>query len=150
MTVRLDELDRAILNMLQDDARMPYTVIGEELGISEGTVRYRVKNLVEEGVILDFTTLVDPKKVGFPITGILTLHIEAGGLNSVVGELKKIDGIHHMFQSTGKSDLVVVVNTKNIESLGELKNRMEDIAGISDVELSAITNALMIGTKINL
>ena len=150
MPVSLDDLDRAILNMLQDDSRMAYTAIGKELGISEGTVRYRVKNLVEQGVILNFTTLLDPRKVGFPITGILTAHIAAGSFDSVVDELKKIDEIHHMFQSTGKFDLVIVANTEDMGHLGELKNEIETIEGISDVELFANTNLVMVEPKINL
>ena len=51
----MDELDREILSILRKDARTPYTEIADEVGTSEGTVRNRVEQLVDDGVIERFT-----------------------------------------------------------------------------------------------
>jgi len=55
----MDERDRAILAILQDNGRAPFTEIAEEIGVSEGTVRNRVKRLRDEDVIDHFTVQTD-------------------------------------------------------------------------------------------
>ena len=66
LAFKLDDKDKQILNLLQENSRLSYTEIGNELDISEATVRYRVKKLVDAGVISKFTVLLDPRKIGYP------------------------------------------------------------------------------------
>jgi len=54
MSIELDEMDRGILKRLQDDARIAFRIIAEELGLSESTVFVRVKKLQEKGIIKRF------------------------------------------------------------------------------------------------
>ncbi|MEM4151114.1 MAG: AsnC family transcriptional regulator [Nitrososphaerota archaeon] len=64
MTFELDELDRQIIELMRRDARRSYQSIGRELGVSEGTVRKRVKRLIKSGVIKRFTIEVErPQQV---------------------------------------------------------------------------------------
>ena len=65
MAFKLDDKDKRILNLLQENSRLSYTEIANELKISEATVRYRVKKLTDAGIISKFTVLLDPRKIGF-------------------------------------------------------------------------------------
>ena len=54
---KLDGKNKRILNLLQENSRLSYVRIANELGISEATVRYRVKKLMDVGIISKFTIL---------------------------------------------------------------------------------------------
>ena len=62
-TLELDDVDRHILNMLQDDARRSFKDIAKKKDVSEATVFFRVRKLVKNGVIKSFRAIVDPKSV---------------------------------------------------------------------------------------
>src|SRR3990170_5278885 len=61
----LDEIDMQILSLLQEDALAGYESIGNQVGLSESAVRYRVKKLQDLGIILGFTCDVNLSKLGY-------------------------------------------------------------------------------------
>jgi DNA-binding Lrp family transcriptional regulator len=77
LSEQLDAVDRTILNMLQNDARVSFSKIAETIGVSEATVRYRVKQLEKSRVIKTYTTLLTPTKVGYSTTGIMMVKIDS-------------------------------------------------------------------------
>ena len=58
----LDELDRKIVKLLIQNARMSYSDIGEKIGISRVAVRSRVQALEQNGVIEEYTAIINPQK----------------------------------------------------------------------------------------
>ncbi len=75
VSVELDRIDRKILNQLQRNGRVAFSSIAQETGLDEATIRYRVKKLKEKGVITKFTALLDPAKIGFPVTAVIMIKI---------------------------------------------------------------------------
>lgn len=73
----MDEKDRQILRLLQEDARMPQAEIGSRIGLSAATVNERIRRLVADGVLMGFTVLVDDVKVGVDITAFIDVFIES-------------------------------------------------------------------------
>src|SRR3990172_6450874 len=63
MTVLLDDLDRRLITLLMEDASRTNVFLARELGVSDGTVRNRIQNLIEKGV-MEIVAVVDPWKVG--------------------------------------------------------------------------------------
>ncbi|WP_461866614.1 Lrp/AsnC family transcriptional regulator [Thermococcus sp.] len=78
--VQLDDLDRAILRLLKEDARLTISEIGEKLNKPESTIHFRIKKLQERGIIGRYTIVVgkdlQPKKVAFVIVKVKTPVIE--------------------------------------------------------------------------
>ncbi|WP_175060233.1 Lrp/AsnC family transcriptional regulator [Thermococcus sp. 2319x1] len=70
----LDDLDRAILKVLKEDARLTISEIGERLGKPESTIHFRIKKLIERGIIEKYTIVLGevarPKEVAFVVLGI--------------------------------------------------------------------------------
>jgi Lrp/AsnC family transcriptional regulator for asnA, asnC and gidA len=120
------------------------------LGISEATVRYRVKNLVDGGVIRRFTVLIDPKKVGYPITGILMVKIASDYFEEASEQISKLDETRHVLQNTGEYDIVAVVKARDLGHLGDLRKRVELIPGVKDLSLSAATKLIKIDPSFEL
>ena len=124
--------------------------IAEELGVSEATVRYRVKNLIENGVISRFTVLLNPRKIGYPITGILLVKIAPDHFDEASKQISDLDETRHVLQNTGEYNIVAVVHAHDLEHLSDLRKRVEMIPGVRDVSLSAATRLIKIKTSFDL
>ena len=144
LDIQLDDKDRRILNLLQENSRTSYMHIAEELGVSEATVRYRVKNLIENGVISRFTVLLNPRKIGYPITGILLVKIAPEHFDEASKQISDLDETRHVLQNTGEYNIVAVVKARDLEHLGDLRKRVESIEGVRELSLSAATRLIKI------
>lgn len=65
--MKLDELDRAILDQLQKDARLSNQELADKVGLSPSPCWRRVKRLEEMGVIQEYVALLSPKEIGVPV-----------------------------------------------------------------------------------
>jgi Lrp/AsnC family transcriptional regulator for asnA, asnC and gidA len=144
LDIQLDDKDRRILNLLQENSRTSYMHIADELGVSEATVRYRVKNLIENGVISRFTVLLNPRKIGYPITGILLVKIAPDHFDEASKQISALDETRHVLQNTGEYNIVAVVKARSLEHLGDLRKTVEAIPGIRELSLSAATRLIKI------
>jgi DNA-binding Lrp family transcriptional regulator len=124
--------------------------IANELEISEATVRYRVKNLIDNGIIDKFTVLLNPKKVGYPTTGILMVKIAPDYFEETSEQISDLIETYHVFQNTGEYNLVAVVHAHDLEHLSALRKRVEMMQGVRDVSLSAATRLIKIKTSFDL
>jgi Lrp/AsnC family transcriptional regulator for asnA, asnC and gidA len=118
--MELDETDRAILRLLQADARMPFSEIAREIDMSSATVHDRVNKLEEEGVIEGYHAKVDPKAAGYGISAFVGIRVEQGGEWDTLERLRDIDGIQEVHLTTGEWDVVIRVYAENADELREL------------------------------
>jgi Lrp/AsnC family transcriptional regulator for asnA, asnC and gidA len=118
--MELDETDRAILRLLQADARMPFSEIAREIDMSSATVHDRVNKLEEEGVIQGYHAKVDPKAAGYGISAFVGIRVEQGGEWDTLERLRDIDGIQEVHLTTGEWDVVIRVYAENADELREL------------------------------
>ncbi|MEJ5226043.1 MAG: AsnC family transcriptional regulator, partial [Anaerolineales bacterium] len=82
----MDDLDRAILHMLQEDGRAPFTQIAKKVGLSETAVRSRYKNLVEQGVVRT-VSIVDPYALDFQAPALINIAVMPGQLEAVARQV---------------------------------------------------------------
>ena len=75
MRIPLDGTDQAILRALQENGRRPYRDIAREIGVSEGTVRGRVRKLEHVGA-LRFLAFVDPMQLGHSVLALMLVRVE--------------------------------------------------------------------------
>jgi DNA-binding Lrp family transcriptional regulator len=147
---QLDEVNRKILNMLQQDARIPFSKIAETLGISEATVRYRVKQLEKNEIVKSYATLLDPNKVGLSTTGIMMVKLDPACFEKAAKRISNLPETYHVFQNTGEYDIVSVVHTSDLAHLSDLRKRVQSIAGVREVTVSAATRIVKIKTSFDL
>ncbi|KKN50334.1 hypothetical protein LCGC14_0633850 [marine sediment metagenome] len=140
----LDKIDRQVLNILQEDGRRSYAEIARELNMNEATVRFRVKKLLDKEVIMQFSALLNPRKIGLAVTGIIMATVDLRKSKDTFKELGKLDELLHIFQCTGKYDFLAVANVENMEKLEKLKTKIKIISGIKDLEILATTRLLKI------
>jgi len=126
----LDETDRAIIAHLQYDGRMPLTDIAAELGVSEGTVRRRVKNLTESRV-LQVVAVVEPRFLGWNAAGMIGITVQAGEIDAVAHQLAQFPEVSYLFMASGEFDLFVEVFCKDTEHfVSFLNQKLHQVAGV--------------------
>ena len=140
--IELDNIDKRILELLQLDARASFAELSRKLNVAEATVRFRVKRLMDNGVITRFAALLDPAKVGFGVSGAILLKIDPAYLEEACKQLVSFDETLYLFQSTGEYDVVSVILARNMAHLNDLVKRTKMILGVKDARVSVTTRFL--------
>jgi Lrp/AsnC family transcriptional regulator for asnA, asnC and gidA len=134
----LDTVDADMIRLLQKDGRMSNIEIAKNLGISETTVRNRLKKLIDEKYI-QIVAVSDPFKLGFEMTGDLYIHVEMRKLERVVSELKKIKELWYIVITTGNTYINAEFVVKSRDALNDLIfNKISKIDGVTRTEVAVI------------
>ncbi len=138
----LDELDIKILRLMQKDSRIPYSEISKRLGIPEATVKYRVRRLIEKGVILGFYTLMDPRKIGFPFSMIILFQVSPEELEDVFSRLKSMPEATHVFKLTGKYNIVAIFHARDMSHVSKIDETVRSLRGVTAAETLLVTGVV--------
>jgi Lrp/AsnC family transcriptional regulator for asnA, asnC and gidA len=117
MAHKIDELDRAIVTLLQEDGRMSSAEMARRIGrVTERAVRYRTERLIEAGVIR-VKAIVTPRAVGLPVTGDISLEVESGHVQEVAQAIAQEECVSYVAFSMGERDISVQVNARSRDEL---------------------------------
>ncbi len=134
----IDQIDSQMITLLQKNGRLTNIQIAKKLGVSEATVRTRLKRLIEEEYI-QIVAVSNPFKLGFEIAGDLYIHVEMKKVDKVINELKKIKELWYIVISTGDADINAEFVVKSRENLNDLIfNKISKIDGVLNIETSII------------
>jgi Lrp/AsnC family transcriptional regulator for asnA, asnC and gidA len=112
----MDELDRRIIGILQQDGRASNAKIARQLGVSEGTIRRRLKRLIEDEAI-QVLALPEPSKLGYSTEAIVALQVDPGKLEDVAAELARAPETLSVSVTTGAFDVFAWVALGSPEQL---------------------------------
>ena len=130
----ISELDKRIIEHLQQDGRRPFTQIATELGVSEAAVRARTNRLVERG-ILQIVGVTDPLKLGFHQQAMIGIRCERDRLIDVADAVAAFPEVDYVVITAGTYDLLIeVVCEDNAALLDFLAERLRAIDGVRDTE----------------
>jgi Lrp/AsnC family transcriptional regulator for asnA, asnC and gidA len=131
--VVLDEVDKRIIEQLQQDGRRPYTQIAPAVGLSEAAVRQRVQRLVDSGV-MQIVAVTDPKMVGFGRQAMIGLTVE-GDTRTIADAVAALEEVVYVVLTAGSLDVLVEVVVEDDEHLLELlNNKIRAIEGVRDTQ----------------
>ena len=115
----MDELDRVILQTLQEDGRTPFTQIARAAGVSETTVRNRYRHLEATGIIRT-VGIVDPYALGFEAPALVALSVEPGSVEQVAKAIQKLPEVSYLVMTLGSRDLMAEIFCHSLDHLTEL------------------------------
>jgi Lrp/AsnC family transcriptional regulator for asnA, asnC and gidA len=131
--VVLDPVDKALIERLQRDGRLPYTKLAADVGLSEAAVRQRVQRLVESGVV-QIVAVTDPMTVGFYRMAMVGLRIE-GDVRRAADTLADIPEVDYVVVVAGSFDLLIEIVCEDDDHLLALLNdRIRTIPGVRSTE----------------
>lgn len=130
---KLDDADKALIELLQRDGRMPYTKLAEAIGLSEAAVRQRVQRLIETN-IMQIVAVTDPLRLGFRRQAMIGVRTE-GDITVVADALAALDEVDYVVYTSGRFDLLAELVCEDDEHLLTILNeRVRRIPGVTASE----------------
>jgi Lrp/AsnC family transcriptional regulator, regulator for asnA, asnC and gidA len=136
--VYIDDLDFAILSLVQEDGRMSFTDIAKELGIAVGTVRNRFTKMIEEKTV-QIIGRINPHHVGFNAPATITVSIEPQHMEQAIEEIAEFPEVSYLSVLTGEYDVMVDVMCRDANHLTDfLLKRLAKVEGVKDFRTALI------------
>jgi Lrp/AsnC family transcriptional regulator for asnA, asnC and gidA len=132
-TVIIDDIDKALLEALQKDGRLPYTKLAARVGLSEAAVRQRVQRLIEGGVT-QIVAITDPLTLGYRRMAMIGIRVE-GDLRDTAATLADLTEVDYVVIVGGSFDILAEVICEDDQHLLSLLNdKIRAIPGVRSVE----------------
>lgn len=122
MNSKIDSIDKKILTLLQEDARMSYAEIGRHIHLSRVAVRDRIKQMEEDGVITKYSAIVDSRALGLKLAVFLEIEVLPSRIEQVASEITKMEQVTIVYQMTGPTILHVHLYVENNNKLSAFLN----------------------------
>jgi Lrp/AsnC family leucine-responsive transcriptional regulator len=117
----IDEMDRHILNILQEDARTSNAEVARRVGMAPSGVFERIRKLEERGVVSGYAARLVPDQVGFGLLAFVFVRADEGGhavrTEQALAEIPEVQEVHHI---AGEDCFLVKVRTPDTAALGQL------------------------------
>ena len=122
----LDALDQQIVQLLIKNARISYSEIGQQVGISRVAVKARIQALEQRGIIEEYTTIINPQKISGAVSCYFELETLPETLMQVISTLEDNDTVTQIYRVTGRNKLHVHAVASSAEEMERL------ISGVID------------------
>ncbi|MGC9103755.1 MAG: AsnC family transcriptional regulator [Candidatus Methanodesulfokora sp.] len=123
----MDEIDRAILEELKRNSRIPFVELGKKLNISESAVRRRVKNLQKAGIIRRFTIEVRDESISAFVLVSVDPSIPTGEVAEEIARIPNVKSIHEV---TGVYDIIVTISAGSVAETNRCIDEIRRVRGI--------------------
>jgi Lrp/AsnC family leucine-responsive transcriptional regulator len=152
--VKLDRMDARIIAELQQDGRRSVVELGERIGLTGTPCARRVKHLERSGVILGYTAIVDPARLGLKVQAFIQVKLERHTDENVAVFQRELGVLEHVISCqavTGECDFMLQVVAPDLEALSELVlKRLLKIPCVRDVHSHIVLNTIKHSTRVPL
>ncbi|WP_431047204.1 Lrp/AsnC family transcriptional regulator [Streptomyces sp. P1-3] len=129
----MDDIDRELVALLQQDATQPYAALGKAVGLSAGAAHERVRKLRERGIIRRTTVDVDPVALGRGVLAFVMVESSAW-MGDSAADFAAIPEIQEAHVIAGSASILVKVRTATTEQLQDVLRRLYAIDGVSGTQ----------------
>ena len=145
---QLDELDRQLIEVLGRDARISNRKIAAELGVTEGTVRGRIRRLQQDKLIA-FTALTGLGVEKATKLGFITIYTDMERIRELAEEISAMPQITGVMITMGRGNILAICLFDELEELGQIaSDQILSISGVHHVETSIAVRTLKYNPKI--
>lgn len=136
----LDDLDRKILSIISQNARMPFKDVAEACGVSRAAIHQRVQKMFDNGTIVGSGYMVNPKKLGYNLCAYVGIMLDSGkAYYSVAQELKNIPEVTEAEFTLGAYAMMIKLFAKDDQHLMHLLNdQILEIPHVTNTETLTI------------
>ena len=123
--IKLDRIDKNIIRALQNNGRIQNNDLAREIGLSPSSCLRRVKILEEAGVIQNYTTVVDPHKIGFQLilfSRIWLVGQDAETIDTFIEAMKELPQVMECYIIVGECDAMLKVVVPDLESYSKFQS----------------------------
>ncbi len=145
----LDEIDKKLINILQENADLTYAELGRILGISPSTVYMRVKRLKERGIVKRIVAEVSPEMLGFNLRSLVFLAVDIKKYNDIVQELLKLPQVKVIYDITGEWTFALEVLVRDHKELSDLLDKIGTIEGVQHTSTAVVLRVIKEDRKVS-
>ncbi|MFP3165367.1 MAG: Lrp/AsnC family transcriptional regulator [Acidianus sp.] len=127
----LDDVDRKIISILQQDSRISFSRLAKMLNLSESTIHMRIKRLREAGVIRGFCVDVDLDKVGMNVLAFVLLKADPKKYEDILRKLAEIKEVFEIYDVTGEYYALLKVRVSDKEELAKVLDKIGNMDGVT-------------------
>jgi Lrp/AsnC family leucine-responsive transcriptional regulator len=140
----IDEMDRRILSLLQQDARLPNAEIARRVGMAPSATLERLRKLEERGVIQGYEVRLDPRKIGFGLTAFIFIRAnDRQGENDTGERLRQHSNVLEVHHIAGEDCYLVKVRASDTEELGRmLRSEFGAMPGVVSTKTTIVLGTL--------
>jgi Lrp/AsnC family transcriptional regulator, regulator for asnA, asnC and gidA len=129
---KIDNTDKAIIEHLQADGRVPYTRLAAAMGLSEAAVRQRVQRMIDGGV-MQVVAVTNPILSGMRRMAMIGVRTQ-GPTDNVAASLQAMPDVDYLVVTAGSFDLLAEVVVSDDAQLLDLTNRIRNVPGVVSTE----------------
>ena len=141
---KLDSLDKQILKLIADDARIPFLEVARTCNVSGAAIHQRIQKLTSMGILKGSQFIIDPEKMGYETCAYIGLNLKnPEAFDDVVAELKKIPEVVECHYTTGNFDMFIkIYATNNHHLLNIIHDRLQPLGLASSQTLISFHAAI--------
>ena len=135
----MDITDKKILSIIQKNATIPLSELSKKVGISSTPCWNRIKKMEDMDIIIGYKTVIDPHKVGLDILALITIISESSAdYGKIISYANQVDEIVECFATTGRGSHILIVQTKDSQSLEQLLRTIQSWPNVRGSGVCAI------------
>jgi len=140
--MKIDNINKQIIFLLQKDARITYKEIAAELKRSETTIRDRIKAMERVGIIQGYTALIDKTALGLNFFSMIFANpVSSSDLDSITDKVKKVKNVLRVYQISGNKRLAIFMVAPSYKELKEIIRMQLIPLGLKDEEIVSVLEA---------
>ena len=147
----MDRIDRTLLDRLQRDARTPIAALADEAGASPASVQRRLRRLRADGTIGAHVAVIDPRRVGFGLTILVTVELERDGPRHVDAFHRRARAepqVQQCYCVAGDTDFMLVLLMRDMEDYESFQARFFADPNVRHYKSSVVVTRVKTGQEV--
>ena len=134
----MDDLDLQIIKKLQENAKFSYKKIAKMLNTPPSTIHFRIKKMIEEKIIIGFSSIIDVEKLGYETVGWVGLTIDPLKTDEMARKIASFEQVRMVSITGGSHNLVIQILAKNEKDLWNfLLENIQTLDGVQNIDVSS-------------
>jgi DNA-binding Lrp family transcriptional regulator len=134
----MDDIDRQLISLLRDDARLSVVAIAKKLRVARATVQNRLTKLEADGTIVGYSVRLRPEAEAHRIRAMMSIEVEGHHGEAVRRLLRGHPNVVALHTTNGRWDLIAELRTDTLEAFDKVLNSIRGTQGISNTETSIL------------
>lgn len=140
--MKIDDKDLRLLNFLTKNSRLSYRKIAKETGLSVVTVINKMQKLMEDNIIMSYSTKINYEKLGYDLKVLIDLRVSKGKLFEVENKIAKHKNVMAVYDVTGNFDVLILACFKNRKSVDNFIKKIQTYDFVERTETKLILNTI--------
>lgn len=134
----MDSLDRRLIALLRENARITTAALAKSLGVARGTVQNRMARLERDGTIVGYSVRLRPQVEEHRIRALMTVAVEGNRIDAVIAALKGDPAVGALHSTNGRWDIVAELRADSLAAFDQALGRIRQLDGIASTETSLL------------